>query len=168
MIEIKLADLTHVKGIQDVCSRGYRATYPGLRSKDYIEKVIEEFYNQERITKEVTEHSRHWGGYFVAVENGQVIGAAGGGMESDTLGELYVLYLDPNRRGEGIGTLLLDAVTAQQKEWGATEQRVAVAKDNQKAIPFYEARGFRFLSEKESYFSAKQEGYVTLHYIRQI
>ena len=89
-------------------------------------------------------------------------------MADDTLGELYVLYLDPNRRGEGIGTLLLNAVTAQQKEWGATEQRVAVAKGNQKAIPFYEARGFRFLSEKDSYFSAKQEGYVTLHYIRKI
>ena len=89
-------------------------------------------------------------------------------MESDTLGELYVLYLDPNRRGEGIGTLLLNAVTGQQKQWGATKQRVAVAKGNQKAIPFYEARGFRFLSEKESYFKPEQEGYVCLHYIREI
>ncbi|WP_455663192.1 GNAT family N-acetyltransferase [Pradoshia sp.] len=168
MIEIKLADQTHVKGIRDVCSAGYRATYPGLRSEEYIEQVIEEFYNLERIEKEVTEHSRQWGGYFVAVENGQVIGAGGGGMESDTLGELYVLYLDPNRRGEGIGTLLLDAVTAQQKKWGATEQRVAVAKGNQKAIPFYEARGFHFLCEKEGYFSSSEEGYVTLHYIRKI
>lgn len=168
MIEIKLADQTHVKGIQEVCSAGYRATYPGLRSNDYIEEVVEEFYNLERLEKEVTEISRHWGGYFVAVENGKVVGAAGGGMESDTLGELYVLYLDPNRRGEGIGTLLLEAVTAQQKEWGATEQRVAVAKGNQKAIPFYEARGFRYLSEKESYYKGEEEGYVSLHYIRKI
>ena len=168
MIEIKLADQTHVKGIQEVCSAGYRATYPGLRSNDYIEEVVEEFYNLERLEKEVTEISRHWGGYFVAVENGKVVGAAGGGMESDTLGELYVLYLDPNRRGEGIGTLLLEAVTAQQKELGATEQRVAVAKGNQKAIPFYEARGFRYLSEKESYYKGEEEGYVSLHYIRKI
>lgn len=168
MIEITLADLTHVKGIQDVCSAGYRATYPDLRSEDYIERVIKEFYNVERIEKEVTEHSREWGGYFVAVENGQVIGAAGGGMVHETLGELYVLYLDPDRRGEGIGTLLLNAVTAQQKEWGATEQRVAVAKDNQKAIPFYEARVFRFMAEKRSYSSSEQDGYVSLHYSRRI
>lgn len=168
MIEITLADLTHVKGIQDVCSAAYRATYPDLRSEDYIERVIKEFYNVERIEKEVTEHSLEWGGYFVAVENGQVIGAAGGGMVHETLGELYVLYLDPDRRGEGIGTLLLNAVTAQQKEWRATEQRVAVAKDNLKAIPFYEARGFRFMSEKRSYSSSEQDGYVSLHYSRRI
>ncbi|MFP3472702.1 GNAT family N-acetyltransferase, partial [Micrococcus sp. SIMBA_144] len=79
--------------------------------KEYIERVIEEFYNEERILQEVTTSDRDWGGYYVAVENGEVLGAGGGGMIGKTEGELFVLYLDPSRRNEGIGTLLLEATT---------------------------------------------------------
>ncbi|MEN1936613.1 GNAT family N-acetyltransferase [Paenibacillus sp. 102] len=53
-----------------------------------------------------------------------------------------MLYLNPSRRGEGIGTMLLHAITERQIEQGAIEQWVSVMKGNQKGIPFYEARGF--------------------------
>jgi GNAT superfamily N-acetyltransferase len=58
---------------------------------------------------------RQWGGYFAAVDDDLVVGAGGGGMTGDTIGELFVLYMDPLRRNEGIGTQLLDAITEQQK-----------------------------------------------------
>jgi len=56
--------------------------------------------------------------------------------------EIFVLYLDPMRRGEGIGTLLLDAITEQQRAQGAREQWVSVEPENMKGLPFYYARGF--------------------------
>ena len=63
-------------------------------------------------------------------------------MIEDNFGEVFVLYLNPSRRNEGIGTMILDAITKQQKEeYNATEQWVSVAKGNQKGIPFYEAKG---------------------------
>jgi ribosomal protein S18 acetylase RimI-like enzyme len=62
-------------------------------------------------------------------------------MINDTAGEVFVLYLGPNRRNEGIGTMLLEAITKQQKEeYNASEQWVSVQKGNEKGIPFYEAR----------------------------
>lgn len=54
--------------------------------------------------------------------------------------EIYVLYLDPKRRREGVGTHLLDYITSIQIEKGAKEQWVSVQKGNHKGIPFYEAR----------------------------
>jgi hypothetical protein len=95
IINVYKAESSHVEGIKKVCSEGYWATYEDIYSKEYIEKVIKEFYNKERILDEVTKTNRHWGGYFVAVENEEVIGAGGGGMIGETEGEIFVLYLNP-------------------------------------------------------------------------
>lgn len=142
MITIQKADTTHIKGIQKVCSQGWRSTYQGLYAAEYIEQVIADYYNLERLEKEVTVHDRSWTGYYVALEEDRVIGAAGGGMLTETVGELFVLYLDPERRGEGVGSQLLEAVTHELLAFGAKEQWVSVAAGNQKGIPFYEAKGF--------------------------
>ena len=81
MIHIIKANANHVAGILKICSEGYWATYNETHSEMYIEGIIKEFYNRERILKEVTETSKEWGGYFVAVEENEVIGAGGGGMD---------------------------------------------------------------------------------------
>ncbi|WP_327205552.1 GNAT family N-acetyltransferase [Rossellomorea vietnamensis] len=131
--------------------------------------MIEEFYNEERILKEVTTSNREWGGYFVAVEDDKVVGAGGGGMVSETEGELYVLYLDPLRRNEGIGTRLLDAITKQQKEeFNARKQWVSVQQGNQKGIPFYEAKGFVYEGEQAGYGNKDGEDYRSVRYFRFI
>ena len=169
VIHIIKADPNHVVGISKVCSDGYRATYDETHSETYIEGIIKEFYNHERILKEVTETSKEWGGYFVAVEENEVIGAGGGGMVGDTSGEIFVLYLNPTRRNEGIGTMIVDAITKQQKEeFNATEQWVSVAKGNQKGIPFYEAKGFIVSHERDGHGSVDGESYISLRYCRKI
>lgn len=150
MIQIQKANPSHVDGIVKVCTDANWATYSEFYSKHYIESIIDEFYNPERILQEVMHDSKDWGGYFVAINRGEVIGAAGGGIIDDTSGEIYVLYLNPNRRNEGVGSLLLRAITEQQKEWGIKEQWVSVQKGNQKAIPFYEAKGFEYQYEEKS------------------
>lgn len=48
MINICKANPIHVQGIAKVCSEGYRATYDETHSKEYIERIISEFYNTER------------------------------------------------------------------------------------------------------------------------
>lgn len=166
MIQIMKANESHVEGISNVCTEGYWATYGETHSKEWIENVIKDFYNHERILREVTVSDRYWGGYFVAVENGKVIGAAGGGMIDNEVGELFVIYLDPTRRNEGIGSKLLDAITKQQKEeYGAKVQWVSVQKGNMKGIPFYEAKGFKFQYEK---IDPDYPTYIKLRHSRNI
>lgn len=168
VIQVKKADERHIDGIAKVCTDGYWATYIDLHPKEYINRIIKEFYNIERITNEITCTGREWGGYVVALEDGEVIGAGGGGMIGKNTGELFVLYLNPNRRNEGIGTMILEAITKQQKDLGATEQWVSVTKGNKKGIPFYEAKGFTFKYEKESYGNIQSEDYISLRYHRFI
>jgi GNAT superfamily N-acetyltransferase len=69
---------------------------------------------------------------------------------ADDVGQLYVIYLDLAHLGRGIGSRLLDHVTAQQRSLGATRQRVAVLAGNELGMPFYRARGFVEI-ERRSY-----------------
>lgn len=112
--------------------------------------------------------NKEWGGYFVAVEDEEVVGAGAGGMIEETIGEVFVLYLNPERRNEGIGSMILDAITAQQKRWGAKEQWVSVQKGNDKGIPFYEAKGFSLQYEKQGYGNEAGEDFISLRYCRII
>jgi GNAT superfamily N-acetyltransferase len=52
--------------------------------------------------------------------------AAGGGLVSAGRWGIFVLYLDALMRRRGIGTLLLEAMTAQAQGHNATEQWVSV------------------------------------------
>src|SRR5690606_11697132 len=106
---------------------------------------------------------------FIAEMNGNIVGAIGGGMTSTTAGEVYVFYLDPEMRGQGIGTRLLTFFTKIQKHtYGATEQWVSVAKGNNYGIPFYEARGFIFQYEELTYGTTAEDQDISLKYKRNI
>jgi ribosomal protein S18 acetylase RimI-like enzyme len=71
-------------------------------------------------------------------------------------------------RRRGIGTLLLDAMTAQAKRRGATEQWVAVTKGNYKGIPFYEHHGFVRRSEQTSLHSETGQTILSARYARPV
>lgn len=89
-------------------------------------------------------------------------------MIGQTTGEIFVLCIDPNRRNEGIGSMLLDAITKQQKQYDATEQWVSVQKGNDKGIPFYEARGFQLEHEQDGYGNGENDAYISLRYRRPL
>src|SRR5699024_274026 len=125
------------------------------------------FYNHARILDEL-EKREGWYGYFVALDDGKVVGAIGGGMTGSQKSEIFVRYLDRARRGEGIGTQLLNCLTDVQEKKGATEQWVTDQKGNNKGIPFYEARGFLKSSERLAYSNAPGEQYRSWRYVRKI
>ncbi|GIF40904.1 hypothetical protein Axi01nite_52150 [Actinoplanes xinjiangensis] len=156
------------EAIADICARGYRRTYPALLSSAFIERMIAEFYQVERVSKEVPAAPPGWLGYQVAEEDGRVLGAAGGGLLRPGVGELFVLYLDPDERGRGLGTLLLDRVTGQLRELGATEMWVAALDGNELGIPFYEARGFRKVERRRTYGSTEADNAWSWRFSRPI
>jgi GNAT superfamily N-acetyltransferase len=142
-----------VETICRICANGWRETYRELYPPERIDKVIAEFYDPDRVRAEL-EPDEGWGGWWVAEDDaGAVVAAGGGGMTGPQVGEIYVLYADPARRGEGGGTAILDAITDEQRAQGATEQWVAVAEGNDQGIPFYEARGFRRRGTRPAYAS---------------
>ncbi len=59
-----------------------------------------------------------------------------------TDGELYTLYVDPERRGDGIGTMLIAAGEATLREAGFTSAILWMLKENAPSRAFYERRGW--------------------------
>jgi GNAT superfamily N-acetyltransferase len=147
---VRMATVADVATICRICATGFRYVAGPLLPEEVIDRQVAEFYTPARIARDVdpAHFSRHWQGYLVAETDGAVVGAAGGGMVSEGVGQLYVIYLDLDHRGAGVGTTLLEAVTEQQRVAGATRQRVAVLADNQHGIPFYLARGFREIERR--------------------
>lgn len=158
----------HVPGIINVCVEGWHATYGDIRSPEYIERVTKSYYAYDRIYNEVMKGDENPYVWYVALENNNVVGAIAGGETGKDRGEIFTLYADYQRRGEGIGTLLLDHLTDIQTGKGLTKQWVSVAKGNEKAIPFYEAKNFIRISEQISRFSNEQERYMSYRYMRSI
>ncbi|UOQ45500.1 GNAT family N-acetyltransferase [Halobacillus salinarum] len=167
MIEVKRGRPEHVAGIARVCIEGRQDAIAGLKSLENIKRNNQIFYNHDRITRELSE-AEGWDGYFAALDDGNVAGAIGGGMVDAEKSEIYVLYLDPKRRREGIGTQLLNYLTEIQLQKGSKEQWVSVLKGNDKGIPFYEAKGFQFMHEKDAYGNVEGEDYLSLRYRRYI
>ncbi|MEQ6377064.1 GNAT family N-acetyltransferase [Bacillaceae bacterium S4-13-56] len=167
MVEVRKAGEEDVKGIVRVCSEGYRHTYHELLPQKYIEQTISEFYNEKRVLNETLHVSEGWNGWYVAVDDGDVVGAGGGGFTGEGITELFVLYLDPSRKREGIGSKLLATITEEQAKRGAREQWVSVQKDNFMGIPFYEAVGFVYQGEQPTYSLPEEKGVVSLRYKRE-
>ncbi|QUW22766.1 GNAT family N-acetyltransferase [Sporosarcina sp. Marseille-Q4063] len=166
---IRQATLYDTKAVTSVLVESQWFTYKHLYSKSYIQNLVDQYYNEQRIKSEIMLISDKWSGYFLAEKAGKVIGVIGGGMINSTAGEIYVFYMDPNYRGLGVGTRLLNFFTKVQKHsYGATEQWVAVAKGNYYGIPFYEARGFIFQHEELAYGTTEDDQDISLKYKRQI
>jgi GNAT superfamily N-acetyltransferase len=87
------------------------------------------------------------GAVIVAEENGVVQGFAAVGPsqdeDSEGLGELYTIYVEPSRWGRGIGRELCGAAEDALRGGGFREAILWVLDDNPRARRFYEARGWR-------------------------
>ncbi|MGB3762289.1 MAG: GNAT family N-acetyltransferase [Ornithinimicrobium sp.] len=165
--DVRLARAGEEDAICAVCRAGFELSSDGLLSPAIIERQSLSYYNPERVHGEIASagETPRWQGYVVAVSTaGVVLGAAGGGVSEDRDGTVYVLYLRPALRGNGIGTALLDFVTTQQTSAGATEQWVTVTEGNDLGIPFYRARGFA-VRERVPYIAA-EGGTIEAHSLR--
>lgn len=165
---IRQATKKDIYKIREVLILSHWFTYENIYTKAQIEQIIHQYYNVERLTEEITWINATWHGYIVAEREREIIGVIGGGMRDKKDSEVYVLYLHPNMRQLGVGTLLLNHFTKIQKfTYGAEEQWVAVAKGNEYAIPFYEAKGFVFQYERPSYAPIGDQD-ISLWYKRNI
>jgi N-acetylglutamate synthase-like GNAT family acetyltransferase len=138
MFEVRRAEPGDETGIREVCAAG-GGTDEGVDGTDG-------FLSEERVAREIEEPDG-WDGWYVALEDDDVIGAAGGGMVADDAGEVYVLRVDPDAQREGAGTALLNAVTEDQRDAGAETQWMSVAEGVR--TEFYRQHGFTVADREE-------------------
>ena len=70
-------------------------------------------------------------------DDGTVVGVVNG-----EAAHIYSMWVVPERRGEGLGRILLDAVVAWARERGATRAVLDVNPNQTVALALYESAGF--------------------------
>jgi ribosomal protein S18 acetylase RimI-like enzyme len=140
-MDIRDATIADAGGIATVRVRGWQAAYRGLLPDDGLDRLsIERDTDIWRSRLE----SPSPDGVMVVADIGEILGFCSGGpdRDDDSLGEIYALYVHPDRWHGGIGTRLLDVASGRLAAAGFTELVLWVLATNTPARRFYESRGW--------------------------
>ncbi|SDR78192.1 mycothiol synthase [Friedmanniella luteola] len=91
------------------------------------------------------------GGFFLAERAGVLVGFHWTKQHPGTLGEVYVLGVDPGAGGQGLGGALLDTGLQHLRAVGDTEVELYVEGDHAGAVGLYTGRGFSTASRDVMY-----------------
>jgi L-amino acid N-acyltransferase YncA len=125
---VRRADLDQVIGID--------ATVTGLEKRKYWASVFRRYGSGERSEQQ----------FLVAVAGGRVVGFIIGEVRdwefgSAPCGWVFAIDVDPQARLGGVGTLLLQAISAQFQRAGVRKLRTMLALDNTLIMSFFRSQG---------------------------
>ncbi len=129
-LEIRQATKSDFGAVVDLCKSSLQMTYGSFLDAEAMRPWREGVELDKYVPARL-------GSLLVAVDDGLVVGVVA--VEDDLIGLLWVA---PERRGEGIGKVLVAAAEALIRERGHTRLRVEVFEPNVGAIRFYERHGW--------------------------
>ncbi|KOT66295.1 MULTISPECIES: GNAT family N-acetyltransferase [Streptomyces] len=159
MEHLRVRDMTadDVDAVAVIRTRGWQAAYAGLMPQAYLDGLDPAEDAEQRralfaaAPPEVVD--------LVAERDGGLVGWAAfgpargqdGGPRRPPGGELYALYLSPERIGTGIGHALMDACLLRAAQQGFPSLCLWVLKGNVRARRFYERAGFLADGAEDAY-----------------
>ncbi len=152
---IRRARASDAKGIAKVHVDSWLSTYRGIVPDDYLDGL--KYEERERLWARNLQHSTA----FVAENQfGEVVGFADVGKERsggypDIGGEVYSIYILEAYQGQGIGKLLMRAVSNELLARNIQSMLVWVLKENQSS-GFYENLGGTVIDEKYITIAGKE------------
>ena len=117
--------------------------------KDTILKVYSQILPEDRLEPWVegdrlsSDVNSSWQNMIVAEKAGEVVGVAA--RFGDLVG---LIWVHPAHQREGIGGALLDLVEAEIKRSGYKMAKLQCFSDNDRAVGFYQAKGWKLLCEE--------------------
>jgi ribosomal protein S18 acetylase RimI-like enzyme len=156
MLVVRAMTETDIDAVATVQVRGWQAGYAGI-VPDAVLAGLDPAVNAAHRRARPAIAGTHT---LVAVEDGKVIGftsfgpyrVQGPADEYDpAIGELYAIYVSPDRWGAGAGRALIDACRAALTADGYPEFRLWVLEANDRARRFYERAGMAPDGAREMY-----------------
>ncbi|WP_414837075.1 GNAT family N-acetyltransferase [Candidatus Nanohalococcus occultus] len=90
--------------------------------------------------------------YFVALEDSEIVGVAGYQSESGTVTGIFV---DPELKGSGIGSRLMDKIEEDARSEGLEEMETLASLE---PVGFYKKNGYKVIEEKKHDIEGKDIG----------
>ncbi|QCJ46434.1 GNAT family N-acetyltransferase [Haloprofundus sp. MHR1] len=140
-IHIREAVEADASSIQRVARRSWHDTYDSILGSETVTGCIDAWFDPQRlVSDDIRPASRP---FAVAETGGNIVGFAEC-VPADTPESyvLYRLYVDPAHWRDGVGTKLLEQVEQQLREDGIERLNLSVLSENERAIAFYQTRGF--------------------------
>ena len=133
------------RAVAEIHVRSWQAAYRGQLSDDYLDGLsVDDRLEQHRASLEGPPAEwRTW----VAQDGAEVTGFAVTGPSQDAdaterTGEVYAIYLQPDRVGTGLGRALFEHAVGDLRERGFEAVTLWVLETNERARRFYEAAGW--------------------------
>lgn len=143
---IRKSQKDDVKQIQKIAHKSWHATYEGIIPLEIQNQFLSSAYSDEMLHRRIF-HSL----FLVAEEKEEILGFANfSPVKGEGEMELGAIYLSPEQQGKGIGSALLEE--GVQLSPDARTVFINVEKDNQIGKRFYEAKGFKVISEFDDNF----------------
>ena len=145
-VRIREAEPNDAGAIADIHVRAWQTAYRGQLTDDYLDGLrAEDRLEQHRRT---LEEPRPDFRTLVAEDAGRIVGFAVTGTSEDAdaderTGEVYAIYLEPDRVGTGVGRGLFERATEDLRSRGFRSVTLWVLETNERARRFYEAAGWR-------------------------
>lgn len=133
---MRLASPDELEAILDFGAMHIPDHYDPLLGSAAAQAQVDDWWTPERMSAAIGE-----GRVVVAEEQGEVLGVAEWSLY-DGVPTIWKLYVNPSRRGEGIGPRLIAAIEDHLPE-GADRIWVETLAVNRRARAFYEREGFR-------------------------
>lgn len=139
---VRAARPDEARRLVEVRMAGWQAAYAGILHPDVLRDAV---VDQEKVARQEAQLADPAVVTLVAELTGRVVAVAtlcparDGDLDPAVVAELAALYVDPDRRGGGLGSALLEAGFARLPQ---PEQVLWVLAGNAPARRFYAARGF--------------------------
>lgn len=145
--EFRPARASDIRALAEIHASSWWQTYRGILPNEYLDGLrpdrLEDHW-QRRLRRDYAPRAT-----WVVTDDGTVAGfSVLGNCRGDAdlvgfSGEVYMLYVHPERLGEGFGRLLLEASVAELERRGHYWCVIWVVKANRNARSFYGHLGFR-------------------------
>ena len=143
---IRKAEVKDASGVAKVHVETWQSHYKGQVPDDYLANLSVE--DRTKVWTEIFSNQKPKTAAFVSEEDGIILGFCSVGPSRDVgvsheTGELYSIYLDSSKQGQGIGSALMKAGLDFLREQYFNKVTLWVLKTNLKTISFYEAKGWK-------------------------
>jgi GNAT superfamily N-acetyltransferase len=130
----------HLPALAELAGVIWRRHYPGIISHEQIDYMLGKMYSLETLRGEIRSRGIHF--FRLLVEEKMSGFASIGPLDTPEVWKLHKLYLLPEMHGCGLGSRLLQHCEAEARRLGARQLRLAVNKQNVKAVAAYRRNGF--------------------------
>ena len=144
MLKIRTASIDDIRLIRELTFKVWPQTYANIISQQQIDYMLEMMYSEGSLRKQMEDGCR----FIIAEDGNEPVGFAAYEKIRSTVFKLHKLYILTSQQGKGTGRLVIDYISKEIKQRGATALQLQVNWYN-KAGSFYEKLGFVVIDEAD-------------------